>query len=321
VIFRRNSIGVFRGKDPNSGVQITAQVVGSGCPAPKTIIAATYRGQRALYYLSLQGLAVFNGYTSKLIDETIDIIGLQTTSQIASACAGLYANRYLMLSFRNSEGSQNDTTIVYDTLKDIFVSKDVGYYPSCYFVLGGGNDTGELYFGTSKDLGTLYQFGSGTNDDSPVTVGTDAEVDMSFKIGEQGSGDSTGRSRYRQVLITADTNPGARVTATFETDKGAGSSEHIFSDDRESSHVWGETGLNWDAVMDDQDPPQPDAPAMTAQGFVWGGSAVIRKVFKWILPMSIGSPRSYAIQLDQKNLDKTFNLVEIAVPEKPRTPN
>lgn len=321
VVYRRNSIGVFRGKDPNSGVQITAQVKGSGIAAVKTLVVATYRGQKAIYGLSLQGLSVFNGYTSKLIDDRMDIIGLLASAQIGTACAGLYNNRYLLLSFRSTDGTVNDTTIVYDTLKDIFVSTDEGYYPNCYFVLGGGTDKGELWFGTSKSLGAIHSTGDGTDDESPVTSGTDVDIDMTFKIGDEDSGESTRQTRLRQAMVAADTTPGAYARATLEIDNGKSSFQTTFADTRKVAHTWDESGLEWDAVMDDQIPPQPDEAEMVAQGFVWGGSEEMRNIFKWNLPMAVGSPHSYALQIKQENQDTTFNIVEMAVAEKPRMPD
>lgn len=304
VIFRRNSIGVFRGKDPLSGIQVTAQVKGSGCPAPKTLVVAPWRGQKAVYYLSLQGWSVFDGYNSRLIDARVGIKGLRKKSAIGDACAGLYDNRYIMLSFTSSDGSVNDTTMVYDTQEDIFISKDEGYYPKSYFILGGGADVGELYFGVSKNLGAIHQFGSGTDDESPLVSGIDVNIDTTFKTGDESSGEATRQSKIRQLKVSADTTPGARVKVTLETDNGVSTFQTIFSDDRDTGHTWGESGLKWGAP-----------------GLKWGGSSTIRKVFPWNLPMAVGSPHSYAVQIDLEDQDETFNIVEIAPAERPRARN
>ncbi len=305
VVFRRNSIGVFRGKDPYSGIQISAQVIGSGCPAPKTIVVATYRGQKAVYYLSLQGWAAFDGYNSKLIDAgRVGVKGLLKASAIGDACAALYNNRYLMLSFTGTDGTVNDTTLVYDTQEDIFISKDEGYYPKSYFTLGGGADAGELYFGVSKSLGAIHQFGSGTDDESPLVSGTDVDIDQSFKTGDESSGENTRQSKIRQLKVSADTTPGTYVKATLETDNGLGTFETMFADDRDAGHTWGEAGLKWGAP-----------------GLKWGGSAKLRKVFPWNLPMAVGSPHSYSVQIDMESQDGTFDVVEIAPAERPRTRN
>ena len=279
-------------------------MIGSGCPVPKTIVVAPYRGQKAVYYLSLQGWSVFDGYNSKLIDRRVGVKGLLKASAIGDACAALYDNRYLMLSFTSTDGTVNDTTLVYDTEEDIFVSKDEGYYPKSYFTLGGGSDAGELYFGVSKNLGAIHQFGSGTDDESPLVSGTDVDIDTSFKTGDESSGENTRQSKIRQLKVSADTTPGAKAKVTFETDNGISTFKTTFADDRDSGHTWNETGLKWDAP-----------------GLVWGGNDEIRKVFPWNLPMAVGSPHSYAVQIDLESQDTTFNIVEIAPAERPRTQN
>ncbi len=209
-----------------------------------------------------------------------------------------------MLSFTGTDGTVNDTTLVYDTQEDIFISKDEGYYPKSYFILGGGTDAGELYFGVSKNLGAIHQFGSGTDDESPLVSGTDVDIDQSFKTGDESSGENTRQSKIRQLKVSADTTPGTFVKATLETDNGLSTFQTTFADDRDAGHTWDEAGLKWDAP-----------------GLVWGGSATLRKVFTWNLSMAVGSPHSYAVQIDMENQDGTFDLVEIAPAERPRTRN
>ena len=315
VVFRPNSIGVLRGTDPLSGVQKTYIVNGSGTVSPQTLVIATYRGQPALYYLSLQGLSVFNGYVSKLIDDRVGIINLMNTTYLTTACAGLYDNRYLMLSFTRTGGTVNDTVVVYDTHRDIFIAKDEptntttpanGYFPNCFWLLNGGTDKGEMYFGTSRDLGLIYRYGSGTTDGSPVTDGTNANIDTDFETVELFSGSATQQTRVRGMKAMLDTSPNSYITLAIKAEDGRIKESKTFGDTRTTTtHTWGESGLKWGQA-----------------GLKWGtGTAIHRNVFNWKLPQRLCAPYGYQMQASMEGQDKTFRLFQFEADERPRTNN
>lgn len=307
VVYRRNSIGVLRGKDPYSGVQINAISKSAGCVAPKTLIVATYRKHPAVYGLSERGLEAFDGYTNHLVDGNIKIADLIKSGSIGDACAGLYENRYLMLSFTETAGTVNDTTIIYDTERDIFISKDIGYYPKCWFKLGGGTDKGELYFGTSKDLGMLYEFGVGTVDDDPAATSTDVNIDFTFESGEVGM-DLAQDMKIRKVKCSVDTTAGARLDATLSLNDGEKTSTSIFKDTR-VAHSWDDAGLIWDAILDSSG--NPDAEAMIDAGYTWDGGIAKRNVFSWNVPQASSVGPSSSVKFVLSDQDETVRVHEI----------
>ncbi|RJO62358.1 MAG: hypothetical protein C4542_04380 [Dehalococcoidia bacterium] len=308
IVLRRNAIGVLRGKDPYSGVQINALEDTVGIAAIKTLVAGKYLGRPALYYLSDTGLQAFNGYYSAAIDEPVrmDIIGLMNTTYITGACAALYGNRYLMVSFPSTTSTVNDTTVIYDTLRNVFISKDEGYYPNCYFHLKGGTDKGELYFGTSKSLGLIYQFGSGTDDDSPATDGTDVNIDCSFGTSVINSGSATQKTKVRTINVSMDTSAEASYKVTLSAEDGRYTTEQVVSDERSVTvHQWGDTGLKWGQ-----------------EGLVWGsGQSDQRTIFGVHVPSSFINPYSYQVQVDMEDQDKTYRIQQIEPLERPRTLN
>ena len=314
VVFRQNSIGVLRGGDPISGVKINTLVDDIGTRARKSVVEASYRGQKALYFITGSGdIAVFNGFKAKRIDHRINLRALISSSRIQYACAGVLDSRYIIFAYTNSSGTVNDSAIVYDTESDRFIAKDTGYYASCFFNTSGGSDTGALYFGTSQDLGTVYQFDSGSVDEDNIALGTDGNITQEFETGDFGGISPAMQSRLRKITISADVSAGTVMDVELYADGGTSPRTTQFTDTR-STNLWGRldatptagSGILWGAV------------ANGGSGEVWGGD-VQRQVLTWN-PAVGADPYTYRVKLTN-DASKTIRLHALEAYERPRTPN
>jgi hypothetical protein len=309
VVFRQNSIAVMRGGDPYSGLILNPIVKKTGTLSPKTVIEGRYRGKPVLYFLSQQGrIEAFDGYSSKVIDNRIDLSGLIDSSYLANAAAGLYKERYLVLAYTQSGSTTNDAAIVYDTQDDRFISNDTGYTARCFWNTSGGSDKGELYFGTVGILGRIYTFDSGTVDQSDDTT-TGTTIPMIVKTGEMVAKDPTQQVRLRGLKITVDLDAGTDITATVGLNDDTSTHKKTFIDGR-TAYLWGSvaqggSGLRWGSV--DQG----------GSGGIWG-TGELRRTFNWNIPQSI-DPFSYTVQIEN-DANKTLRLFALEVFEKQRTP-
>jgi hypothetical protein len=314
VVFRQNSIGVLRGGDPVSGVKINTLVDDMGTTAHKSVVEATYRGQKALYFVTNKGdIAVFNGYKTERIDPHINLSGLISASRVQYSCAGVQDNRYIIFAYTSSSGTVNDSAIVYDTERDRFIAHDTGYYASCFFNTSGGSDTGTLYFGTSQDLGTVYRFDSGTVDEDNTALGTDGKITQEFETGDFLGGSPAMQSRLRRICVSADVSAGTVIDVEVYADGSTTPRATQFVDTR-STNLWGRldatpapgSGLLWGTV------------ANGGSGAVWGGD-VQRKFITWNLEAG-ADPYSYRVKLSN-DAGKTIRLHALEAYERPRTPN
>ena len=309
IVFRQNSIGALRGKDPISGIIINVLVDNIGTVSPKTIVEGLYRGRKVLYFVNTEGnQCVFDGQSAFRIDHRVNLSLLHNgASDINSAAAGLHDNRYVVTSYVS--GTVNDSALMYDTKEDIFISTDTGYYARCFFNLDGPGDNNELYFGTANSLGFVYTYDSGTVDEDTVADGTDVNVTTTFTTSEMASGDPMQQTTLRTVKLTMDNSHDIQVTGTLIIDDQT-SSIHTFDDSR-SQPLWGTvanggTGDKWGTT------------ANGGTGIVWGGS-VLRRTYRWNIPLGI-NPFSYKVQLVNSQ-NKTWRVFGIEGWERPRMAN
>ena len=312
IVFRQNSIGALRGKDPISGRIINVLVDNIGTSSPKTIVEGLYLGRKVLYFINSGGnLCVFDGHSAFRIDQRVDLSLLHAgTSDISSATAGLHNNRFLVVSYVSS--TVNDSALIYDTDindGDRFISTDTGYYARCFFNLDGPGDNNELYFGTSNNLGLLYTYDSGTVDEDAVADGTDVNVTTTFTISEISSEDPMQQIILETIKITMDNSHDIQVAGTLIVNDKT-SATHIFDDPRAQT-LWGTlanggTGDRWGTEL------------MGGTEAIWGGS-VLRKTYRWNIPLGI-NPFSYKVQFVNSQ-DKTMRIFGMEAWERRRPVN
>ncbi len=309
MVFRQNSIGVLRGKDPISGSIINVLVDNIGTVAPKTLVEGLYRGRKALYFVNTEGnQCVFNGHSAFRIDQRVDLASLHSgLGDVDNAAAGLHENRFVVTSYTSS--STNDSALIYDTTEDRFISTDSGYYARCFFNLDGPGDNNELYFGTSNSLGFVYTYDSGTVDEDATVDGTDVNVTTTFVTSEITSADPMQETDLRAIKVTMDNSNDIEVAGSLIVNDQS-SATHVFDDFRIQA-LWGTvtnggTGDAWGTADNG------------GTGITWGGS-VLRRTYRWNIPLGI-KPFSYKVKLSNSQ-NKTMRIFGIESWERPRAIN
>jgi hypothetical protein len=310
VVFRKSNPGILRGTDPESGVKINVLSGVPGSISPKTWVEGTFRGRKVLYYLGLHGVYVFDKYNAIRIDQQINIRSLMAAAYIQNACAVLHDDRYYMLSYTPTGATVNTKTLVFDTLLGIWIAEDEGYYPNCWFKLEGGSHTGQTLFGTSKNLGLIYQFDSGTVDGSPVTDGTDANIDMAFETAELTAADQ--KIEARRINISTDVSAGTRFNLTISRDGDKERRTKECSDTRTPS-IWGTvanggSGYKWGTT------------ANGGTGAKWGAS-VQEQDFSMNVPDTFRKAHNIKVKTELTNQNKTLRIRGIGILDRPTTLN
>jgi hypothetical protein len=262
----------------------------------------------------MKGVYVFDKYNAIRIDPQINIKDLIASAYISNACAGLLNNRYYKLAYTPTGSTVNSKILIFDTLNGTWVSEDEGYYPRCFFNLSGGADTSQLFFGTGKNLGLIYQDDTGTTDGSPVTDGTNVNIDLAFETTEFVQGANTQKSKARRVKIAADISAGGYFTTTLSRDGGKQSVSKVCADTRTSA-TWGTvanggSGLKWGTV------------ANGGSGAQWG-SSVQENVFTMNVPETFHKGHNMKVKVstsiseELSSISKTLRIREIALMDRP----
>jgi len=123
-----------------------------GCPAPYSVSTSPI----GIIYLGWDGIYVYNGQTSQLISDVVTKDIRDISQANLSNVAGIYFQNEYHLAYTSKESgaSDNDTVLIYDTVRDSYVIDDKEI--NCYTVFNSGNDFGTLYGGSSAEDGNVY---------------------------------------------------------------------------------------------------------------------------------------------------------------------
>lgn len=209
-VFKKNSIRKVFTEGAPSSWEISASFSPNGCIAPYSIAESSY----GIIYLSRTGnkkeIRVFDGQTSKLISERIELTLVNIADSYITNCVGIYhEGRYLLAYTDSTTGATtNNRVIIYDFNTDKF-SIDVKNIAS-FCVWNAGDDWGEFYTGDSN-VGFVYREETYEQD---IKHKTKSDLDT----GSYDNCQSSGTEEVPEVnLITADLSlsVGAQIANTL----------------------------------------------------------------------------------------------------------
>lgn len=123
-----------------------------GCPAPYSVA----NSPSGIYYLSRDGLWLFNGNGSQLISDAVtpvirDILETQIENTWGYYWKGEY---YLTYTASSTGATTNNRLLIYNTIRNSYTldTKPV----NCFGAFSSGTDYGTLYEGTSASTGYVY---------------------------------------------------------------------------------------------------------------------------------------------------------------------
>ncbi len=157
-VFTRNSIYAVVGDTPNE-----FYLVKTGSKVGTHAYKSIQRGGNLIFFLNKSGIFAFDGSESVNIAETIQPTVDNISQSYLQNSAGLYdSNGKYWLSYTSTNGSYNDTIIIYDTVVKQWYKLD-GVNLNSFFRTVGGMDKGELYAGSSNLIGFLWQLQSSSS--------------------------------------------------------------------------------------------------------------------------------------------------------------
>lgn len=115
-----------------------------------------------LIFLSDGGIYLFDGSNLKNVSEGKINTLLNSMADKTKPKAIIWDNKYL-LSYPTTSSNYNNEAIFYDMYSGVF-GRFKNLYANDWLVWKGGDDSGEIYFGSSNQ-GSIYRWDSGTNDD------------------------------------------------------------------------------------------------------------------------------------------------------------
>jgi hypothetical protein len=151
-IFTRTSIYALLGDTPQEfTIQKTRSTIGTH--AYKSVIV----GNKLIYFLNKSGVFAFDGDEAINISETIQPTIDAISNTYIGGSASLFDKRgRLWLSYTSTNGTFNDTIIVYDTvLKQWYMLNGANF--SAFFKADGGTDKGEIFASCSDNVGYLWK--------------------------------------------------------------------------------------------------------------------------------------------------------------------
>lgn len=156
-VFQKHSIWVLLGSSPaNFELRNVSNEI--GLSDRRTLIEY----DAYLIFFSGKDIYLFDGTNLRNLTSNRIHNLIAEWSNTTSLSATLWDNRYV-LSYTPSGGSANSQAIFYDIPRDIF-GKLEDVYASAWSVWDGGNDTGQVYFGSSNQ-GSIYRWDTGGHDD------------------------------------------------------------------------------------------------------------------------------------------------------------
>lgn len=206
-IFQRRAIWGLYGTSPGDFQlrNITNEI---GCVSKKTLVEY----DNYLIFLSNDGdVYFFDGSNLKNISDGLVKNSIRDWANKTNAVATLWDNKYV-IAYTPTGQTTNTEALYYDLVRQRW-GKFTNMHAGVFSTWGGGNDTNQLYFGSSNQ-GSLYLWNSGTNDDGyevPFLYDT-----ASIGFGAQ-TNDKIAKKFYLQLLTQGDYN----LTVTQLTDISA----------------------------------------------------------------------------------------------------
>ncbi|MFA6067526.1 MAG: hypothetical protein WC810_02995 [Janthinobacterium sp.] len=147
------------GDDPAADWEISDPFSSVGCVAPYSAVNTPI----GLFYLSFNGIYVFNGQNSVLISDIItptinDILTTNLNNVAGAFSENLY---YLAYASKSSGVAKNTKVLIYDIVGKSFVIDTLNINTFC--VLSGGSDGGIIFAGAS-DSGNVYTYVSASQE-------------------------------------------------------------------------------------------------------------------------------------------------------------
>lgn len=168
-IFTRTGIYGLGGDVPDE-FYLSKTRATAGTHATKSVVV----GDKVIFFLNRAGVFAFDGDQAVNISETI-IPTIQDISTIyITNSVGLYDKQgKYWLSYTSSNGSLNDTLLVYDTVIKQWYMLAASF--ASLFRADGGTDKGELFAGASDNIGYLWQLQTSSGTES-ITHSTKTQL-------------------------------------------------------------------------------------------------------------------------------------------------
>lgn len=194
-VFQKRAIWAIYGSSPGDFElrNITNEI---GMVHKKTLVEY----DNFVMFLSQEDVYMFDGSNLRNVSDGRVKSLIRTWANKTSAVATLWDNKYL-LSYTPSGDTHNSRVLYYDLVRDAW-GEFTNMWAGAFSRWAGGNDTNQLYFGSSNQA-SLYLFNTGTNDDGyeiPLlydtpSLGYDANVN-----------DKIIKKFYLQAVATDDYN-------------------------------------------------------------------------------------------------------------------
>lgn len=195
-VFQRKAIWALYGSSPGDFElrNITNEV---GLVDRKTLVEF----DNYIVFLSADGdVYMFDGSNLKNISDGLVKENIRTWANKTNAVATLWDNKYL-IAYTPSGQTYNTEALYFDLTRQRW-GKMTNLYAGVFSNWGGGNDTNQVYFGSSNQ-GSLYLWNSGTNDDG-------YEIPFLYDMPSLGFGsginDKNIKKFYIQQLVQGDYN-------------------------------------------------------------------------------------------------------------------
>lgn len=250
-VFQRNAIWEIFGSSPtNFELRNISNEI--GMIDKRTLVE--YNG--SLYFLSDKGVYRFDGTNLENLTEGVINTAIQDWANVTSPAAVLWKNKYI-IAYTPNGSSYNSEALFYDIVLEIW-GKIEGTFANCWVNWNGGNDTGQIYYGSSNQ-GTIYLWDTGGHDDG-------YEIDSRYQTPSISFGARVDDKAIKKVYLQQLALGHWTMTATMTQDvDGTSQTETVDLDTGENSL--------WDVSIWDVDSWSPEGSLLTTRLSTFQGNA------------------------------------------------
>jgi len=161
VIFKRKRMYILHGPSPEES-RVDALTDALGALSARGVVSA----EQGLFFLSGQGVAVYDGSPPKVISDVVERILLGIPALSAGNVAAACWKRRIYWAHEDAESGagHNDRVLVFDLSTNAWTRYE-GWNVASWAAWDGEGDQGELYAGAADDAGLVYQMEEGKTDD------------------------------------------------------------------------------------------------------------------------------------------------------------